>query len=139
MTDAEFEILEHTADAKFRAEGDSLEKAFKASVEAFSEIVGGGSGIYTHEIEAKSENLDALLFDFMDELIFLQDTRNVAVSHASGISVEELNDGWRLQAEIMVDNITSETDFTDIKAPTYSEMDVGFDDGRWYAQAVLDI
>ncbi len=135
----DFEILEHTADAKFRAQGESLEEAFKASVKAFSEIVGGDAGMYTHEIKIESENLDALLFDFLDELIFLQDTRGVVVSYAPEMKVEELGEGWRLQAEIKVDNITSETGFTDVKAPTYSEMDVGFEDGEWYAQAVLDI
>lgn len=134
-----YEILDHPADAKFRAEGNNLEEAFSSAVEAFSEIVRGDSGMYHHDIKVESENLDALLFDFLDELIFLQDSRGVVVSHASEMGVEELDDGWKLEAEIMVDDITSEVNFMDVKAPTYSEMDVGFEDGKWYAQAVLDI
>ena len=134
-----YEILDHPADAKFRAEGDNLEDVFSASVEAFSEIVRGYSGVYNHKIKVESENLDALLFDFLDELIFLQDSRGIVVSHATEMSIEELDDGWSLEANIMTDDITSEVDFMDVKAPTYSEMDVGFDNGKWYAQAVLDI
>ena len=134
-----YEILDHPADAKFRATGDSIEEAFSASVEAFSEIVRGDSGMYNHKIKVESENLDALLFDFLDELIFLQDSRGIVVSHASEMDIEELDKGWRLEANIMTDDITSEVDFLDVKGPTYSEMDVGFDDGKWYAQAVIDI
>lgn len=134
-----YEILDHPADAKFRATGDSIEEAFSASVEAFSEIVRGDSGMYNHKVKVESENLDALLFDFLDELIFLQDSRGIVVSHASEMDIEELKNGWRLEANIMTDKITSEVDFLDVKGPTYSEMDVGFEDGNWYAQAVLDI
>lgn len=134
-----YEILDHPADAKFRAEGETLDEAFKASVDAFSEIVRGDSGMYNHKVKVESENLEALLFDFLDELIFLQDSRGIVISHASEIDVEELKDSWRLEANIMTDDITSEVDFLDVKGPTYSEMDVGFEDGKWYAQAVIDV
>jgi SHS2 domain-containing protein len=110
-------------------------------VKAFSEIVGGDAGMYTHSVEVKSEGLEPLLFDFLDELIFLQDTENVVVSHASELNIEELENGWKLSAEIMVDDITSEVHKLDVKGPTYSEMEVEYDkeDSAWAVQAVIDI
>ncbi|MFB6241904.1 MAG: archease [Candidatus Nanosalina sp.] len=136
-----YDILDHPADAKFRATGETKEEAFSEAVEAFSEIVGGDSGMYTHSVEVKSEGLDPLLFDFLDELIFLQDTENVVVSHASELKMEELEDGWKLSAEIMVDDITPEVHKLDVKGPTYSEMEVEYDEERsaWVTQAVIDI
>lgn len=134
-----YEILDHPADAKFRASGKTLEEAFSGAVDAFSEIVGGDSGMYHHDIKVESENLDALLFDFLDELIFLQDSNGIVVSHATNMKVKELENSWSIKAEIMTDNITAGTNFMDVKGPTYSEMDVGFEDGKWYAEAVIDI
>jgi SHS2 domain-containing protein len=136
-----YEILDHPADAKFRATGDSIEEIFTAAVEAFSEIVGGDSGMYHHAVRVESENLEALLFDFLDELIFLQDSNGIVVSHASEMDIKELDDGWKLEAEIMTDDITAGTSFMDVKAPTYSEMEVEYDmdESNWVAQAVIDI
>lgn len=137
-----YEILEHTADEKFRAEGENLEEAFSESVKAFGEIVGSDpeAGDYRHEIEVESENHEALLFDFLDKLIFLQDTEGVAVCHAEDLSIEEKADSYQLEAIIWVDNIDFADTFQDIKAPTYNEMKVDYEDGTgWVAEAVLDI
>lgn len=134
-----YEILEHTADEKFRAEGEKLEKAFSEAVKAFSEIVKGDTGEAKHGIEIESENTEALLFDFLDKLIFLQDTEGVAVSHAEHLEIQEKEDAYKLEAEIMTDPITPGMNYTDIKAPTYNEMKVGYEDGNWFVEAVLDI
>lgn len=134
-----YEILEHTADEKFHAEGESLEEAFSEATKAFSEVVKGGEGEGRHSITVESENYEALLFDFLDRLIFLQDSEGVAVSHAKDLEIQEKKDGYQLEAEIMVDPITSGMSYTDIKAPTYNEMKVDFQDGKWILEAVLDI
>lgn len=135
------EILEHTADEKFRATGETLEEAFSEAVNAFSEIVGGGDGMYRHEIEVESENLEALLFDFLDRLIYLQDTESVVVSHVDEITVEEqeeIDEGYRLSCTVLVDTIEEGVSYQDIKGPTYNEMKVDFED-EWVLEAVLDI
>ncbi|MFQ3308267.1 MAG: SHS2 domain-containing protein [Candidatus Nanohaloarchaea archaeon] len=135
-----YEILEHSADEKFHAQGETLEEAFKEAVKAFSEIVEGGGGMYTHSIEVESENLEALLFDFLDQLIRLQDIEQVVVSHAKNLDYEELNDAHRIEADIMVDTIDLDEKPLDIKAPTYNEMKVDYIKGEgWTLEAVLDI
>lgn len=137
-----YEILEHTADEKFRAEGESLEQAFSEAVKAFGEVVGSDpeAGEYSHQIEVESESHEALLFDFLDKLIFLQDTEGVAVCHAEDLEIEEKEDSYILEATIWVDPIDHEDSFQDIKAPTYNEMKVAYEDGTgWIIEAVLDI
>jgi len=137
-----YEILDHPADAKFRATGNSMEEAFSESVKAFAEIVGTDpeAGNIRHKIEVESENSEALLFDFLDELIFLQDANDVAASHTDDLQIEETEDGYKLKATIWTDVITEEMNLLDIKAPTYNEMKVDYKKGEgWITQAVLDI
>ncbi len=136
-----YEIKDHPADAKFRVAADTKEEAFKEVVDAFSDIVGGESGKQVHTIKVASEGLEPLLFDFLDELIFLQDTENVVVAYADELELEDLENGWRITADIKVDKITSEVHKMDVKGPTYSEMEVEYDrdEGAWVLQAVIDI
>ncbi len=132
--------MRHTADEKFRATGETIEEAFEDAAKAFSEIVKGENGKVRHSIEIESESLEALLFDFLDRLIFLQDTEGVAVSHARNMEVEELEQGYGLEADIMVEPITPAMNFTDVKAPTYNEMVAEYREGEgWTLEAVLDI
>jgi SHS2 domain-containing protein len=134
-----YEILEHTADEKFRAQGRDLEEAFTEAVNAFSEITKGDRGEVKHSIEVKSESHEALLFDFLDRLILLQDTEGVAVGHAEDLEIQETEDKYVLTADIMTETITPGMNYTDIKAPTYNEMDVRVENGKWILEAVLDI
>lgn len=136
-----YEILDHTADAKFRATGVTKSEAFSEAVKAFGDIVGTepDAGEYRHSIELGSENLEALLFDLLDQLIFLQDTEEVAVCHAEDLEIREEGDGFYLDATVWVDPITAGMSLLDIKGPTYSDMVVDFRDGGWVVEAVLDI
>jgi len=138
-----YDILEHTADEKFKAVGDSLEDVFSETVKAFAEVVGADpeAGNTRHKIHVTSENHEALLFDFLDELIYLQDTEGVAVTHVKEISIEENGDGnYRLEAELWTDTITDSMSLQDIKGPTYNEMKIDYEKGEGYViEAVLDI
>ena len=137
-----YEILSHTADAKFRATGETVEEAFSEAVKAFGEIVGTDpeAGDTRHRVELEAENYKALLFDFLDELIFLQDTEGVGVCHAEDLEIKDLENGHRLETTIWTDVITEDMSLLDIKAPTYNEMEVDYQEGEgWIVQAVLDI
>ena len=135
-----FEILEHSADEKFHAEGESKEEALKEVVKAFAEIVGGHTdGEYHHSISVEAESLESMFYDFLDELIFLQDSEGVVISHAEELTLEQLETGWKLEATVLTDNITSDMNLLDIKAPTYNEMEIDYRDHKWVFEAVLDV
>jgi SHS2 domain-containing protein len=59
-------------------------------------------------MKVESECLKHLLFEFIDELIFLQDTENVIVSYVDSLELERLESDWRIEADIKVGPITSE-------------------------------
>lgn len=135
-----YEILDHTADAKFQAVGDSLEDVFSETVDAFADIAGGEGGNTRHSFKVKSESLEALLFDFLDELIYLQDTRDSIISHAESIEITENKPGYSLEAEVWTNPVTAGSNPLDIKGPTYSEMSIEHEQGTgWKIIAVLDI
>lgn len=136
-----YKIEEHTSEAKFTATGDSIEHCFSEVVKAFSEVVGGEGGQHRHSFTAESESHEALLFDFLDELIYLQDTEDVVVSHAESIDYTELEHGHRVEATVWTNPVTMNgMDVLDVKGPTYSEMSFSYVKGEgWKAVAVLDI
>lgn len=135
-----YQIEDHPADAKFRVVADTKQDAFKEAVKAFSDIVGDESGTLTYTFEIESEGLKPLLFDFLDRLIFLQDTEHIIISHAEDIEIEQLDKGWKLQACVRADKITSQTYFMDVKAPTYSDMKIEYQENKgWVMEAVIDI
>lgn len=140
-----YTILDHPADVKFRTTGATLEEAFVNIVDAMASIVGSRdiinqhdkSGLQ-HEIKIKAESREALLFDFLDQLILLQDLEDSIVSHAEDLTIVETEAMYTLSAMIVVQPIPPGEAFLDIKAPTYSEMRIESND-EWTLDAVLDI
>lgn len=137
-----YEILEHTADVKFRAKGTTKKEAFSEAVKAFSEIVGAepNAGETRHKVNITSENLNTLLYDFLGELIYLQDTEDVVVTHADSMEIKKQDDDtWRLESVIWTDPILNSMSLLDIKAPTYNEMVIDHEGQNWVLEAVMDI
>ncbi|MCK4550749.1 MAG: archease, partial [Candidatus Aenigmarchaeota archaeon] len=74
-----FEYLEHTADAKFKAYGKSLEEAFSNAALAVFNIMVDTKKVepkIKKEIEITGKNKETILFDFIDELLFFLDAEN---------------------------------------------------------------
>lgn len=136
-----YELLSHTADVKFRSHGGSLEEAFSEAVEAFSEIVRQEREVEatgTRVVVVESENLEALLFDFLDKLIYVQDADGYLVLGADDLEIQMEDTGYSLRASLRVTEIRKGMGLLDIKGPTYNDMRVEEDDG-WVLEAVLDI
>ncbi len=133
-----YELLDHTADVGFRATGETLAEAFESATQAFADIVAyEDKPEPTDElrVEAEADDPEALLFDYLDRLIYTQDVEGVVVVDAD---VEADEDNLRLDAVLRITPIGDEA-YLDIKAPTYSEMLAEKDDGGWALEAVLDI
>lgn len=91
------EILDHPADVKFRVTAPTLEAAFAEVVAATSDLVGGvndtQSSTVTREVDLEARTLEALLFDFLDKLILLQDLEDAVVTHADALDIDETESG----------------------------------------------
>ena len=130
-----FELLDHTADAKFRAYGKTREEAFANVVPALAAIATDKTveEHQSYDVTVHADDLQGLLFDFIDSIIYLIDTEHFLPVRAEKIVIQE---GYSLTATLVGDDVRKYG--CNLKAPTYSEMIVE-QDGDWMIQAVVDI
>jgi len=132
-----FEFLEHTADIKFRVFGKTLEEVFENSALAVSSIYSKEKKISSKnkkKISVEGRDRESLLYNFIEELIFLVDSENFVVSKAK-ILIKNTS----LTAEIYGDDVKNYTNLDQIKSSTYHEMYVKKTKKGWEAQAVVDV
>lgn len=140
MTDR-FELLDHPSEIGFRARGGTLPEAFAAAGMALCEIMTDIDSVRdekTVDIAVESENLDALLYDFMDRLIFLADARQLVLSDYD-LAIAETDDGYRLTGTATGQKVGGDMRRQDVKAPTYSDMRIEETDEGWTLRMTLDI
>lgn len=134
-----FKFLEHTADIKFRAYGKSLNEVFENAALAVSDTLSRGGkikAIKKKKITVKGNDNESLLYNFLEELIYLLDAKDFVVSKAK----VKITDG-KLEAEIYGDDTRKYRDLDHIKAATYAEMYVRHNTrtNTWEAQVVVDV
>jgi SHS2 domain-containing protein len=134
-----FIFLEHTADVKFQAFGKNLEEVFINSALAMREVLHKGKikGKKIVKIKVKGKDIESLLYNFLEEFLFLLDSKNFIFSEISDLKIDEKK--FELKAEISGDDAKNYEFKMDIKAVTYHEMFVKKEKGKWVAQVVLDI
>ncbi len=132
-----FEFLEHTADIKFRAYGKSINELFENSALALSEYIARGNKIKSKikkEITVNGNDNDSLLYNFLEELIYLLDAENFVSSRAK-IKIKNNE----LKAVLEGDKASKYKNLDHVKAATYSEMYVKKTSSGFEAQVVIDV
>lgn len=135
-----FSYLSHTADIKFVASGETLEKAFSEAARAVTHVMTDEDihKINSFKVSVQAESREALLFDFLDEVILLLDTKNLFV-HSADLKIVEKDGKYDLSGELHGDSATAYERHGDVKAPTYNDLSVTRTEDGWALQAVLDI
>jgi len=139
---AKFKFLEHTADAKFQAFGKTMEEAFSNAALAMFSIITDIKKIkkaLKNEIKAEGSDLKSLLYNFLEELLFLIDTENFLLSSIKEISIKEINKKFKLNAVAVGDKANNYETHGDIKAVTYNEMRIEENKDKVMVQVVLDL
>lgn len=135
-----FHYKQHTADMEIVVQSDTLEEVFDDFSRALTGIICEQeiSEKKTFPIEVTANSLEALLFDFLDELIFLLDTESFVASRFVG---ELFNDSgsWVLDGIVYGDNINNYSHHGDLKAPTYHKLSIQQEGNGWVAHAVIDL
>ncbi len=134
-----FQIREHTADVAVEATAESLGGVFAAVADGMAaamcdDIPGSGQRA---DVAVSAESREALLFDYLDELIYERDVRHV-LPVDNRASVELPDDTWCVSASyrgVPFADIAAR----EIKAVTYSEMDLTERNGGWHAYVVFDV
>lgn len=143
LMDKRFEYLEHTADAKFRAYGESLEEAFENAAYAMFNVMIDTSTVSaetSYEIELASEDIEGLLFNWLSEILFVFEVEDLVFAKFEVDRLEQDNDSFRLIARALGEEIDlSRHRFgTEVKAATYNDMRIEITPEGWMIQATVD-
>lgn len=85
-------------------------------------------------ISVSGDDSESLLYNFIDELIYLFDAESFIPVKAKVTLM-----GFNLKAELFGDDAKNYKDLDSIKAATYSEMFIKKNKDIWTAQAVVDV
>jgi SHS2 domain-containing protein len=139
----QFKFLEHTADMKFQAFGKSLEEAFSNSAVAMFNVLTDTKLIepkITKSITTNAPDLKSLLYNFLEELLFLIDTEFFILNSVSDLRINNMNSKYLLTAVVIGDKIDEKYSIHgDIKAITYNEMEVKEEKDYFMVQVVVDV
>ena len=139
----EFEILEHTADIGMAAYGKTKKEVFINAAKGMFKIIAGENRNlkenFYDKIKLEADNLEGLLFAWLNELLYISETKLVILSK---FKIKELSD-FKIEAEIegMKINPPSVKIEKEIKAVTYHRLEIKKDEesGLWRAQIIFDI
>jgi len=139
----EFEILEHTADIGIAAYGKTKREVFINAAKGMFEIIAGKNKNlkenFYDKIKLEADNLEGLLFAWLNELLYIGETRMVILNK---FQIKELSD-FQIKAEVegMKINPPSVKIEKEIKAATYHRLEIKQDgeSGLWRAQVIFDI
>lgn len=135
-----FKFLEHTADVKFQAFGKNPEELFKNSALAMFSVMHDGKvkEKMNFKIKVKGKDLESLMYNFLEELIFLFDSKNFFLSKIKKINLNEKK--FVINAWVSGDKTKNYEIALQVKAVTYNEMFVKNLKGKhWISQVVLDV
>ncbi|QSG05581.1 archease [Halapricum desulfuricans] len=134
-----YELREHTADVAVEATGETIDAVFGAVADGLAAAMhddppGEGDRF---ELTRTAESREALLFDYLDELIYQRDVRAV-LPVDNEATVRKTADGWTVTASargVPLSSITAR----EVKAVTYSEMRLESTADGWRAYVVFDV
>jgi SHS2 domain-containing protein len=138
-----FEFFDVTADIGYRAYGETLNGAFENAGMALFEVITDTSVLkqsIKKTISLTAEDEKALLFDWLNELIFLHDAEYLVFSRFQvDISGDE-DQGYQLEAEVWGEEFEQSRHESrdEVKAVTYHLMEVEREDG-YRLQVILDV
>ncbi len=135
-----FEILDHTADARLIAYGDSRKGVFiNAAIGMFSLIIDPVevAGIDRYEIAVDADDYEELLITWLNELLYLFDAENLVFSR---FEITRLNhDSLAAVAFGDVIDLSRHEIQTAVKAATYHQLHFVKGDNGFSAQIIFDI
>lgn len=135
-----YTLREHTADVAVEAEADSLDGVFAAVADGMAAAMVEGEVPATGNrftFSETAESIEALLYDYLDRLIYERDVRGV-LPVATDAAVESGDGAWRVEGSARGVPL-GDVDARDLKAVTYSEMVVEERATGWFAYVVFDV
>jgi SHS2 domain-containing protein len=141
-----YEYLEEfgTADIAFDATGRDLPELFMAAADATMNVMienlDGIEPRETLQIELSNDKLDMLLFDLLQELIFVKDAERLLL-RIREIQIDEREENYFVKAIAAGELLDAERHHqrADVKAVTLHDFSVERTNDGWKARVLLDI
>lgn len=137
-----YELRDHTADIAVEATAPTLSALFEALAEGFTaascDAVPADGDRF--DLRVTAESREALLFDYLDQLVYERDVREVLpVDHECVVETGAVDpDAWTVRASargVPLGRVAAR----EIKAVTYSEMTLEEREDDWYGYVVFDV
>lgn len=136
-----YEQIEHTADLKIRAYGESLPELFENAAAGMLEaiaVVDTIDEVLKIKIEVEADALEDLLVAWLSEIHFHHEVQEVLFKRAQVVQFDEDKIIGFAYGEAI--NPDKHEILTEIKSVTYHQLEVEeWDDGMWAAQVIFDL
>ncbi|MFB6216053.1 MAG: archease [Candidatus Aenigmatarchaeota archaeon] len=140
-----FRLLEEeaTADIAYEAYGESLEEMYQNAAVALFSVMTDLDRVEKQQTDVftvQAEDKEALLLDFLNELLYKWDVENVLFSDFA-CEVKTEKSGYKIVTECEGEGFDPDKHEmkVEIKAVTYFDMEVEEEGGVWTARVTLDI
>ena len=133
-----------TADIAFEATGRDLPELFMAAADATMNVMIDNldeiDSRETRQIELSNDNIEMLLFDFLQELIYFKDAKRLLL-RTREMEIEPKGEEYFLKARLAGERLddTRHQQRADVKAVTLHGFSVAKRDETWEARVLLDI
>jgi protein archease len=133
-----------TADIAFEATGRDLPQLFATAADAtINVMIDNLDAIESREarqIELSNDNVEMLLFDFLQELIYFKDAERLLL-RARETQIDQKGEVYFLKAKVAGERLddTRHQQRADVKAVTLHGFSVEKHDDGWKAKVLLDI
>jgi SHS2 domain-containing protein len=133
-----------TADIAFEATGGDLPELFIDAADATMNVMIDNLDAIepreTRHIDLSSDDIEMLLFDFLQELIYFKDAERLLLRVRS-VRIEQRDENYFLKAETAGEHVDPARHHqrADVKAVTLHDFSVKQEDGGWKARVLLDI
>ena len=133
-----------TADIAFEATGRDLAELFRDAADATMNVmIDNLDSIQprdAREIELSNDQIDMLLFDFLQELIYFKDAEQLLL-RARAAQIDQRDGTYFLKAKAAGERLDPQRHHqrADVKAVTLHGFSVKNVDGDWIARVLLDI
>ncbi|MBL7056048.1 archease [Candidatus Woesearchaeota archaeon] len=127
------------ADVAFECESKTLSELFEDSAQALFEIMCNPKKIeskITKEFVLENDTLEKLLFNFLDEIIFLKDSESMLFNSCTVEFVDDL----KLKATLTGDKVSLDQELrVDAKAVTMHKFEAKKTEKGYFARVIIDI
>ncbi len=148
--EARFEFLPHTADARFRAYGRTLEEAAANAALAMVSLMWDYRQIeprVKHQVEIRARNFEGLMVKFLTEILYLLEVKRFLLGRVEKIEIvrpektavgEE--DEYVLRAVLVGDDRPENYEIiSEVKAATYNQFKLDEKPGQVQLEMVVDM